>query len=544
CEKAAKYIAGRFDALKLKPPAGLKNYLQPFEVTMNARLGPNNSLQVNGTLIKLDDDFRPFNFSSSGSVSGPVVFAGFGITAPEYHYDDYAGLDVKDKVVLILRQEPQENDEKSVFDGRSPTRHALFDQKAINAKMHGAKAVILINKPEQGETLESFGRAAGPKDAGILMVQMKPAASAAWFAAANKDLKDIIASIDKDLKPQSFAFPESVSAKLTVDVRFDKKTTHNVLAWLPGETDEYIVVGAHYDHLGKGEQFTMAPSQVGTVHPGADDNASGVAGVLELAAQFRSGPKPKRGILFMAFSGEELGLLGSAHYVANPVLPLDKCVAMVNMDMIGRMKENRLIVGGAGSGAGFKALLDKLAAKHPDLRLDYSEQAGFGGSDHTSFTTKQIPVMFFFSGLHADYHKPSDTWDKVQPEDSIRALGFVSDAMQELISGDRPQFVRVVAPPKPMGGGGPGYGAYFGSIPDMSDSVKGVKFADIREGSPAGKAGLKGGDIMVEFDGKKVDNLYDYTFLLRQKKPGDVVKVRVLRGGQPLDVEVTLEQRK
>jgi C-terminal processing protease CtpA/Prc len=207
-----------------------------------------------------------------------------------------------------------------------------------------------------------------------------------------------------------------------------------------------------------------------------------------------------------------------------------------------------VVVGGVGSGSSFKALLDRLSGRHGDLKIDYSEPAGFGGSDHTSFAAKQIPTLFFFSGLHADYHKPSDTWDKVDAPASVRLLALVGDALNELANNEeRAAFIKVAPPAMPSGGsggGGGGYGPYFGSIPDMAGDVKGVRFADVRAGSPAAKAGLKGGDVMISFDGKKVDSLYDYTFALRQKKPGDVVKVRVMRGSEAVDVEVTLEARR
>jgi hypothetical protein len=314
---------------------------------------------------------------------------------------------------------------------------------------------------------------------------------------------------------------------------------------VPGSTDEYIVIGAHYDHLGLGEQYSMAPSEAGTVHPGADDNASGTAGVIELARWFSTQPKPKRGVLFLAFAGEELGLLGSSYYVNHPDLPLDKAVAMINMDMIGRIREGKVFVGGTGSGTTLKADIEKVVAKYPTLHLDFSDVGGYGSSDHTSFTTKQVPVLFFFSGLHSDYHKPSDTWDKIDAPDAAMLLSLVSDVAASLIdTPERPGFIKVAPPPGAMTGGGPGYGAWFGSVPDFGEGTKGVKFADVTPGSPAAAAGLKGGDIMVEFDGKPMQNLYDFTYALRAHKPGEVVPVKVLRDGQPLEVKVTLGKRK
>src|SRR5574340_1152524 len=538
-EKAAEYIAAQFRSLGLKT-VNNGEYMQAFNVTTNATLGPGNHLAWTAAgvthTLKFQEEFIPFNFSSKAALSGPVVFVGYGITAPEYHYDDYAGVDVKDKVVVLLRHEPQEFDEKSVFAGKVYTEHAQFFSKASNAKMHGARGVILVmdrgNHPGSEDSLESFSRSVGPADAGIPFAQVKAAVADQWFALAGKKLEDIQKQIDNDLRPQPFAFPD-LRLDGSLDLERAIKTVHNVAAYLPGETDEYLVIGAHYDHLGLGEQFSMAPSQAGTVHPGADDNASGTAGVIGLARWFAAQPKAKRGILFLTFAGEELGLLGSSYYVNHPDLPMGKAVAMINMDMIGRIREGKVFVGGTGSGTTLKALVEGIAAKHPELKLDYSDVGGYGSSDHTSFTTKQVPVLFFFSGLHGDYHKPSDTWDKIDGAAAARLLTLVSEVATRLADApDRPGFVKV-APPPSMGGGGPGYGAYFGSVPDFGEGVKGVKFADVREGSPAAQAGLKGGDILVEFDGKPVQNLYDFTYVLRTKKPGDEVKVKVLRDGKP-----------
>ncbi|PWU10429.1 MAG: hypothetical protein C5B51_04315 [Terriglobia bacterium] len=554
-EKAGAFIAGKFHEFGLKPADG-KSYYQAFQVTTNARLGKANRFHVNeagrATMLHFPEDFVPFNFSSAGKITGPVVFAGYGITAPEYNYDDYAGIDVKGKVVLILRHEPQEFEESSVFAGKSYTQHTQFASKATNAKIHGAVAVILVNDranhrsdPDQ---LENFGSVAGPADAGIPFVQVKADKIESWFTGAGKKLDAIEANIDHTLKPESFAFPDSLRVDANLDVERAVKTVHNVAGYLPGETDEYVVIGAHYDHLGLGEQFALDPDQAGTVHPGADDNASGTAGVIELARWFSMQPKQKRGVLFLTFAGEELGLLGSSFYVAHPDFPLEKAVAMINLDMIGRVRNAKVYIGGAGTGSSFRALLDREMPKY-SLQLDYSDTSGYGSSDHTSFTAKQVPVLFFFSGLHSDYHKASDTWDKIDAPGAVRLLQLVADVTENLReTADRPQFVRVAPPAGAEGPAGSnaasGYGPYFGSIPDFGEGTNGVKFSDVTPGSPAAKAGFKAGDVMVEFDGKPIQNLYDFTYALRAKKPDDVVKVKVMRGGKPLEATVTLTRRR
>ena len=556
-EKAAQYIARQFQRLGLRPVDG-KSYMQEFDVTTNARLGKNNSMEFvlgqERVRLKAGEQFLPFNFSASGTYEAGVVFAGYGITAKEYHYDDYASLDVKGKLVLVMRHEPQEFDEKSVFAGKVYTEHSQFFSKAVNAKMHGAAGVLLVNDvanhaPDSDE-LENFARTVGPRDAGLPFVQIKAAQAEQLLEGTGKNLREMAQAIDGDLQPRSFALPATVRVQTVTDLRRDTRTVHNVMGLLPGETKEYIVIGAHYDHLGLGEQFSMAPSMAGTPHPGADDNASGTAGVLELARYFAGQPKQKRGILFMTYAGEELGLLGSSYYVNHPLLPLEDAAAMINMDMIGRIRDGKVYVGGTGTGSTFSELLDA-AAKATPLHLEFSDTTGYGSSDHTSFTTKQVPVLFFFSGLHGDYHKPSDTWDRIQTGPAVQLLKSVSGLTEKLASGERPRYVKVEPPkgnPHAAGSGsagsGGGYGPYFGSIPDFAEPPSGVRFADVRAGSPAEKAGLKGGDILIEWDGRTIGNLYDFTYALRAQKAGDVVKVKVLRGGAPAEATVTLEQRR
>jgi len=319
---------------------------------------------------------------------------------------------------------------------------------------------------------------------------------------------------------------------------------NNVLAYLPGQTDEYIIIGAHYDHLGRGDFYSLAPSQIGQLHPGADDNASGTAGVLELARRFAPlKGKLRRGVLFASFAGEELGLLGSAEWVKDPTMPLDKAVAMLNMDMIGRIKDDKVYIGGVGTGSTFQSALEQAQSK-ANFKVEYSA-GGYASSDHTSFVTKRIPVLFFFSGLHSDYHKPSDTWEKINADAAVRLLDLVAGVSQQIASAsDRPVFVTVVENKPASGASGSGYGPYFGSIPDFGQIENGVKFSDVRPGSPAAKAGLKAGDVMVQFGDKPIKNLYDFTDALRRSKVGDVVEVKVVRDGQTISTPVTLEQRK
>jgi hypothetical protein len=550
-EKAADFIAAQFRELGLKPAGERETYFQSFEITTGVEFGPSNALMIDGAALKRDTDFVPIAFTKAESLTGaPLVFVGYGITAPDLHWDDYAGVDVKGKVVVVFRHEPQETDPKSPFDGTNNTRHATFINKAINARQHQASGILFITDPvnhtKDPDVVGEATRGAEGDNTGIAAMHVRQAPILAAFQKVGKDLAAIQREMDRDLKPQSFEAP-NIRVNLTTDAVRVRKTVRNVLAALPGSDpllrDQWIVVGAHYDHLGRGDNHSLAPSLIGQIHHGADDNASGSAGVLEFATAASRNPKAfKRSLLFMTFAGEELGLLGSGNFVNHPLVPLEKITAMLNFDMIGRVKDGRLFMGGVGTAAPFKGWLEE-ANQSIGLKLDYSE-SGDASSDHASFAGKHVPVLFFFSGLHGDYHKPSDTADKINANGAIQTVTLAY--LTALRISDEPtrlSFVEVEEPRRASGGGGSSYGVYFGSVPDFRDDLKGVLFSDVRVGSPAGKAGLKAGDLMTEFDHKPVENLYDFTYALQSKKPGDVVEVVVERDGKKLRVNVTLEMR-
>ncbi len=546
-DKAADYIASQFRLLGLRPMGDGNSYFQKFELITGAGIGSHNELRLNNVEARINEDFVPITFSDSKSVEGGVVFAGYGITAPELHYDDYQGINATGRIVVVFRHEPQEMDPKSPFDGTNFTSHASFINKAINAKQHGAQGIVFIT--DFNHTEEEVGKATRseePDDLTIPAMHARRENILKIFAAEKKDLSDLQKKIDADLKPQSFALM-SANIRLVTDIVRTRKTVRNVIGAVDGADPElrkeWVIVGAHYDHLGLGDRSSLAPSQIGQVHHGADDNASGTSGVLELA-RLAAGNKRewKRSILFMTFAGEELGLLGSAYFTDHSTVPLKNTVAMLNMDMIGRLNGGRLFVGGVGTSPTFKASIEELN-KSAGLEVDYSD-SGYGASDHMSFNAKKIPVLFFFSGLHTDYHKPSDTAEKINGDGAVKVLSLVYLMMNRIASTtDRLEYTEVHEP-KPTGGGsGGGYGPYFGSVPDFRDDLKGVLFADVQNNSPAAKAGLKQGDLLIEFDGKPIQNLYDFTYALRAKKPGDVVAVVVKRGQQDVKVNVTLEAR-
>jgi Peptidase family M28/PDZ domain/PA domain len=555
-ELATNMLEERYKSLGLAP-AGTQGFRQPFSVITGAKLLGNNSIheQVGGITkdLKLNDQFVPFSFSSTGEAAAPVVFAGYGATADEFKYDDYDGIDVRGKIVVLLRYEPPSFAAHAGNQGQ--TQHAALITKAINARNHGAKAVVVVNgklNNDEQDNLTRFGSVSGPENVGIILVQVKNDVAQPWFAAAGKSLPTVQNQMNAAARPASFAFPDSVHLAIDVSIETTRNTVSNVLAYLPGKTDEYIVLGAHYDHLGYGHYDSLAPSQIGQIHPGADDNGSGTAGLLELARLLTPlKGRLHRGILFASFAGEELGLLGSAEWVKDPTRPLAQDVAMLNMDMIGRIRQNTVYIGGIGTGSTFQSMVGGL---EKDANFTFQNSVGgYASSDQISFVARKIPILFFFSGLHPDYHRPSDTWDKINAPDAARLLDLVAQVTLQLDAAPaRPSFLTVTADADPHagvssngdGGGGGGYGPYFGSVPDFGQESNGVRFSDVTPGSPAAKAGLKAGDVLVNFSGKPIMNLYDFTDALRASKVGQTVEVTVQRDGKPLKVSVKLEQRR
>jgi hypothetical protein len=328
----------------------------------------------------------------------------------------------------------------------------------------------------------------------------------------------------------------------------------NVIGILPGSdpsrANEAVVIGAHYDHLGLGGRHSMNPELAGQIHNGADDNASGTAAIIEMArAAAANRSRFPRTLVFITFAGEELGLLGSSHYVSRPAVPLERTVAMINLDMVGRA-QGKVMVSGLDTSPSMGSDLDEAAEATGGIEVRrFQEGAGVGSSDDTSFSLKKIPSVGFFSGFHSDYHRPGDDWQKIDVDGAVKIASLALDLAARLAArGERPEFKAAAAQPhRPSAGGDPGsiggYGPYFGSVPDFGESDAGMKMAEVRENSPAGRAGLRGGDILVEFAGKPVKTLIDFTYALREKKPGDEVEVKVLRDGKPLTVKVLLTAR-
>ncbi len=518
--EAAKYIAKEFERLGIRTaPATdsrkinvmLARYLQTFPYIGSVELGKNNVLSTSGSAFRIGEDWMPLGISTNKKLElTEVVFAGYGITANELNHNDYKGTYTKNQVAVI---------EKGTPDGDNP--HGRFTTagqlrfKVAAAQSAGVGALLIISSEDD---LKNDALAKLHYD--------------------NAGLASIPVAVISKQAAEKLKNAKQVT--LATDVVRADVPAHNVVGVIEGSDpilkNESIVIGAHYDHLGRGGEGSLA-TRSGEIHHGADDNASGTAGVLELARIFSSQrPKLKRTLVFIAFSGEEEGLLGSNYYVNHPLWPLDKTVAMINMDMIGRMKDRKLIVGGVGTAKEWRQLL---SASNGGFELTMNED-GYGPSDHSMFYSKQIPVLFFWTGTHNDYHKPSDTSEKINYADEARILSFVARIVTDIDSAD-PRLTFTTAKSDPPRGGG--FRVYLGTIPNYADTNDGLLLDGVRDDSPAAKAGLKAGDRVVKIGSRDVKNVYDYTAALGEMKAGQEYVIEVMRGGEKLTLKIVPQAR-
>lgn len=558
-QKAADYIADDFSKLGLKTVPGLDGYFQPFK--MITRVDPDKGkteLSINDHPLKLGDDYIPLRASAESKVQAPVVFAGYGVSDPAKHYDDYANLDAKGKIVLVMRFEPEDNDGKSRFAAKDDqwSTDATIPRKVQIAMDHGAVGVILVNPAihHDDDGLISF-RSSFPFGSKVPLMQVTDAVADSLLKDGGEpDLKTLQTRIDSDLKPDSAAL-KGVSVTMSFGIHRTEAQVENVAAMLPGEgphANEYVVIGAHYDHLGHGGPGSLAPWSHG-IHHGADDNASGTAAVLEMADRFAHLGPQARTLIFITFSGEEEGLIGSSYFVNHPPIALKDVAAMLNLDMVGRMSNEKLLLGGEGTATAFPELVQKADEGLP-LRLGEFGKGGYGPSDHMSFARKKIPVLFFFTGMHMDYHRPTDTADKINFKGMDEVVDLGVKLIEELSTMPRQQYdgkydAQSMLQMAGVSASGSTHGgsASFGTIPDYSqpdDSKDGMRVGGVVPGSPADKLGVHEGDMMTEFNGTPIGNKMDYTMALGKAHPGQMVKIKLNRNGKPMDVQATLAARK
>jgi hypothetical protein len=572
---ATEYIAEQFQKLGLKPGGVDGTYFQPFTVHRLKQLHDDQAVFKVAGLDqnwKIREDWMPMPFTKPGKIEGSLAFAGYGISAPKQDYDDYAGFDPKDKVLLILRHEPKDEDPEADFGGETPSRHALFSRKSRIAAERGAKGLLIVNAPNRDsdqDKLYPWQDSDTSQSYSLPIAQIsRQLANAILARAGAPDLKTLQDKLDQERKSLSMDL-KGISVDIETGVNYVEG--RNVLGLLDGTTkrDEYVVVGAHHDHLGR-VRPNDAPSSEPVVHNGADDNASGTAGVIELARAFAAGPRPQRSILFMTYDAEELGLLGSSYFVDHPTVALDHIVAMVNLDMIGRLRQDQFAIYGVGSAKEFPGLLDAPAHQ---LALSFqaptSGSGFFGASDHHSFYLKHIPVLFAFTGVHDQYHTPEDDWELIDGEGATKVLRLLYPVISEIANmNERPTFVsaeqeqaareaqqedvhpaetgedveehqpadeRPARPSRPS--------ASLRIVPDHAyDGVDGLRVLSVIVDGAAAKAGLKDGDLIVRIADQPVRDISSYMEALGQHAPGDEVEVVVKRGGEQVQLKVTLDQ--
>ena len=552
---AADYIVEQLKAAGLKPGGESNSWFHTYEYTAASSVVSNQTKCVivkDGKEIpfELGRDFRPFSFSGNQSFEGEVVFGGYGIAVPKAHtlVDPLGGANVSNKVVLLFRYWPPNKDEKVLTELRNAAGLVL---KAQTAKQRGAKAILLVSGPNSENAGKLVPFDVGGGNVGIPAASITAEVAELLLAGTGMNLKQLQDATDKG---ETNALPKSpaLKVKLSVELKREKKTDRNVLALLPPvkvtATNEYVLLGAHYDHLGR--RIAQTPGKSGpdieSIHFGADDNASGSALLLEMAAELaedrRKNPDAyPRGLLFGFWSGEEIGLIGSTKFVEKPTMLLTNITAYLNFDMVGRLRNNKLMMQGLGSSTGWKKLIEKRnVAAGFNLTL---QDDPFLPTDTAPIYPKGIPVLAFFTGLHDQYHKPTDTAATLDYIGEQRIGQFAIQLTQDLVQlPERLAYVKIV---RGASGGAPreGLRAYLGTIPDYASDVKGMRISDVRAGAPAAKGGMKGGDVIVEFNGKKVENIQDYTAALDGVKIGQPVKVIVLRDDKRVELMLTPEAR-
>ena len=550
--KAAAYIADHMKQYGLKPAGDNGTYFQTFDFVAAVKLGSANRCSLEGKAIAngkaelmVDSDFRPLGFSSNASVSAPLVFVGYGISAPDAKYDDYKDLDVNGKIVVALRYGPDGNDPHSDLN-----KYTSLRNKTRTAREKGAIGIILITGPADypDDDLIKLTYDQSFASSGLPAVSMKRAFLEKLLTTDGKDLKVLQDQMKKDRQTAGREIGNA-TVSLTTDVEYVREKSSNVIGYLEGHDptlkDQAIVVGAHFDHLGYGGpgSGSLVPD-VHEIHNGADDNASGSAALIELEQAFAAEEGSlKRTMIFTAFTGEELGTLGSSYYVNHPFLPLDRTIAMINMDMVGRLEGKALTIYGTGTSPRW----DTLVARYNKDSLFTLKLIpdGIGPSDHSQFYGKDIPVLFFFTGTHNDYHKPSDDWDKINYPGEEKVARYVFAIVNDL-EGDatRPTFQRTASSTSASGGDGRSFNVTLGIVPDYGEGQNGMKIGTTRPGGPAEKAGLKAGDLIVMMGGKKVLNIYDYMGILGELKPAQEVEVEVMRDGKSVKTKAVMEKRK
>ncbi len=539
---AENYIIDEFKRIGLKSAVADGSYKQTFTVGERRVLNPERSRFVlhgpsGDRVLALDSDVKPQPNPNDIDLSGGLVFVGYGIKAEDLNYNEYRDVDVKGKVVVMLRMEPQQNDPESVFDGTESSRYAFIQAKVAAASEAGAAAILFVNDgiralDDSQDILPEYGLF-GNSIGSIPFIPVKRScldeilANAPLIRGTGEKISSLAeaeAAIDKSLEPLS---QEIVgwSANLQAGFTTEGTTTHNLVGVIDGEgplAEETIVIGAHYDHLGMGGFGSR--SGPGEIHNGADDNATGTASVMELARRFvKRDKKPARRIVFICFSAEEMGLLGAMHYCENPLYPLENTVTMVNYDMTGWLRDNRLTIYSSDSSPQFVPVADRANA---NLGLDLNKAGAFNASDHVIFLQRNIPVMFLHTGLTSTYHTPEDDFETINLEGVAKVVDFTEKLIDELVAlPARPVFGQVQRPRL--------------GVVLIEDAAGAVQVDQVAEGSLAEKSGFQTGDVILAIDNEAVTARRTVNRIMIQAA-GRTLKFKLRRGEAEIELDVAV----
>ncbi len=556
---AADHLVAELKKMGAQPLPGQKDFRLPFSFTAGVKDGGTTlDLTTSGSDWAGTGQYtgtstvQALSFSDNAEVSGEVVFAGYGLVVPDsqnFGYDSYATLDVKDKVVVVFRYFPEDADQKT---RQILSRYADLRYKAMQARQRGAKALLVVTgprSPNAGETIPmSFDTALA--GSGIVAASISGEVAQQLFSVIkDKTLEDIQKSFDTgNPHTAGFALPFKRVKVKTAVIR-EKQEGFNVVGYLPATArialpKPWVALGAHYDHLGRGSHGNSLATKedAGKIHYGADDNASGTAAVLAAGRELAKKRMRSRHVMLGFWSAEEIGLIGSNAFVTTPPVPNDQLAAYFNFDMVGRMQDNKLTVQAVGSSPGWRPLIERAnVAAGFDLVL---QDDPYQPTDVASFNQASVPSLAFFTGTHIDYHKPSDTADKINYEDLDRVVDFAVALASRV--GDQPDVLAFakVEQAQQSGGGRAGVRIFTGTIPDYATDVKGLLLGGVIGGGPAEQAGLQKGDVIVQIGEQTIANIYDYTYALEALKVNVAVKLVYMRGTERKETTLTPSARK
>ena len=545
---AADYLIEQLEAIGAEPLPGVGGFRQPFSYTAGVT-DTGTTIELRGSDLTLQvgpegdgPSVRALSFSDTGRAEGRLVFAGYGLSVPEtddFGYDSYATLDVTDKIVVVLRYFPEDTEGEL---RATLARYAGLRYKALAARERGAAGLIVVTGPRSPNAgaLVPLTFDTAVSDSGIVAATVDGTLGAAIIESAGESIEAVQASLDT-ANPHVTGFDLPLEGVIEAKLERQDATGHNVIGYLPPTGTEaldepYVLLGAHYDHLGRGRggDSLARGDEAGQIHNGADDNASGVAAVLSVGAGLAAADRG-RGVILAFWSGEELGLLGSADFVAQAPAPMDRIAAYLNFDMVGRLEDDPLNLQAVGSSSIWTDLAEELNAP---LGLDLTFVSDpYLPTDVGSLNAAEVPSLNFFTGSHEDYHRPTDDADTLDYEGLDRIVDLATAVASNLANRpDAPDFIRVER--VQQRGGGATMRIFTGTIPDYTQEVEGLSISGVIGGGPAETAGLQGGDVIVGLAGQAVTNIYDYMYALDLLKVGEPSEVVFLRDGERMTTEL------